>query len=79
MRIEFHADNASMGDCTNAECNAFRGYAYSRLAAAYPNAEIVISSEPATRSVFVRDEDGADAERDVTDYAAQLWDDWCNQ
>ena len=75
--IKFYAPNDTMGDSTDAECDAFRAFAQAELEHEYPDAEIIVSDESCTTTLIVGEDDWTGHEG-VSEFVQGLWDKFHN-
>lgn len=71
-KIVYAANNGSMGEMTNDECDAFREWAQLELESEYPNAEVIIDNSDCASTRVIAD-DYSD-EQDALDFISRLWD-----
>lgn len=69
--ITYYADDASMGDTSPANCDAYRAWARRVLSAEYPDHEIEVCSQPAGKSCST---DDIDHEDEIHEFCQLLWD-----
>lgn len=71
-KITYAANNGSMGDMTDAECEAYRAWAEQEIRAEYPNAEVAIDSSDCAKTLVSADD--YDDEQEALDFVSRLWD-----
>ncbi len=70
-QITYYADNGSMGETSDADCEQYRTWALGQLQSEYPNHDVTVSSEQSTRSV---DTDDYENEEAIQLFCHDLWD-----
>ena len=78
MQITFFAANETMGDHSDADCNAFRAWAAEQIEAEYPGAEVFVSKEQSLQNARVSfetaEKDDYAVEESVELFTSYLWD-----
>jgi len=69
--ITYYADNGSMGDTSEHDCDKYREWAQRELERKYPSHKIEVTQEQAT--VTARTDD-LENEEEILDFCARLWD-----
>lgn len=70
MKITYFADNGSMGDNSDADCDKFREWAEEQLQAAYPEHKIEVSDKPSLRQFSTND---YEREEEIGEFCSRLW------
>lgn len=71
-KIIYAANNGSMGDMTENECEEFRNWAEEEIRNEYPHAEVIIDSSDCARNCVTARE--YDDEQNALDFINRLWD-----
>lgn len=69
--ITYYADNGSMGDTSDADCDKFREWAESELRREFPEYDIKVSEEQSTQTVLTSDYEN---ECWIIEFCSSLWD-----
>lgn len=77
-KIVYAAADENMGDCTPADCDAYRAWAKAEIEAEYPNAEIEVTDDHTSNSrVIVSGEYSREHEElqgETYEFMSRLWD-----
>jgi hypothetical protein len=77
-KIEYYAENGTMGDTSCADCDKYREWATKKIEAQYPSYDVIVLNKPSLISAWTDDEDNRD---EIIDFCARLWDicdwEWC--
>jgi hypothetical protein len=71
MEIIYYADNGSMGDTSEDDCDRFREWAREQLEIEFSEHEITVSSDVSTLTIYT---DDIDREDGIADFCSRLWD-----
>jgi hypothetical protein len=71
MNIKYYADNDTMGDTSEEDCDAFRIWAATQLRTEYPDHIIQVINGPSLEQFQTDDEENREA---IADFCARLWD-----
>ena len=69
--IKYYADNSSMGDTSDADCDAFRVWAMVQIRVTYPEHKVSVHAVPSLNVCSTNDEE---RECDIMDFCSRLWD-----
>lgn len=73
LEITYYAENGSMGDTDEANCDAFRAWAKKALEAEYPGAYVDVSGNMSSVECFVKGADSRDQEEEIAEFCSNLW------
>ena len=71
--IIYYANNDTMGDCTDQECDHFRSWAMNTLEKEFPGYSVEVSDEQSLSTVWTDDDERED---DIEVFCSRLWDDY---
>jgi hypothetical protein len=70
-KIIYYADNMSLGETSDTDCDSFRNWAFAELKAEFPSHEITVSADAHTETVWT---DDVKNETEIVDFCSRLWD-----
>ena len=72
MEIIYYADNGSMGDTSDNQCDLYREWAEKELKAEYPNYDITVTTDDNMATAWTDDEENRD---EIIEFCSNLWSD----